>query len=134
MNFPLWYFTLSYVMWDLLESVCKLQDIYYTCKAYLILFRHIFFCFINQYKQNAILRWDEFHFVISYMTQTGHFFVMHVINCVHMKMLSSFNGGCEEFLVFLELKMVYKDMLYKCNTCLEAYKHFLRSLTWHRKA
>ena len=134
MNFLLRYITLSYVMWDLLESVCKLQDIYYTCKAYLILFRHIFFCFINQYKQNAILRWDEFYFVISYMTQTGHVFVMHVMNFFHMKMLSSFNGGCEEFLVFLELKMVYKDMLYKCNTCLEAYKHFLRNLTWHRKA
>ena len=68
-------------MWDFLESVCKLQDMYYTCKAYLILFRHIFFCFVNQYKHNAILRWDEFYFVISYMTQTGHFFVMHVMNC-----------------------------------------------------
>ena len=64
------------------------------------------------------------------MTQTGHFFCNARYELFfHMKMLSSFNGGCEEFLVFLKLKMVCKDMLYKCDACLEAYKYFLRSLT-----
>ena len=130
--FLLWYFTVSYIMWDLLESVCKLQDINYACKEYRCI---PFFSSRNtrnsaqpSLKELDIFMWKKLH-----DTNRTCFCNARYELFFHMKMPSSFNDGRAEFLVFLELKMVCNDMPYKCNTCLEAYKHFLRSLTWYRK-
>ena len=109
----LWYFTLSYGMWDFLESICKLQDMYYTCKAHPCIpfwvLEIIEILHNHHWKGSAFSCEKTIHNDVNLR--------------LHMKMLSSFND-CEEF---LQIKMVYKYILCMWNTCLEAYKYFKKS-------
>ena len=134
MNFLLWYFTLSHVMWDLLESVCKLQDMYYTCKAYPcipfwvletpeILHNHHWKSSASSCENNSERALHKNVLFVSCKLLQNK---IHLIEVLHFVCIDLWN---KRICVEIEL-----DMLYKCNKCLEAYKHFLISLTWHRKA